>query len=53
MLKVLAEEAWAGLAGVMMRDWVSVLVEGVRESPPSVFGCWFVVVERLGRVVGG
>lgn len=52
MLKVLAEEAWAGLAGVMMRDWVSVLVEGVRESPPSVFVGW-AVVERLGRVVGG
>ena len=39
---------WAGLAGGITRLCVNVLVEGVRESPPSVFGCCWEVVERLG-----
>lgn len=47
VLKVLALP-WAGLAGGITRLCVSVLVEGVRESPPSIFGgCW-VVVDSVG-----
>lgn len=38
----------AGLEGGIMRLWVSVLVEGVRERAPSVLGIWWVV----DRVVG-
>jgi hypothetical protein len=47
VLKVLAVVGGAGLEGGIMRLWVSVLVEGVRERAPSVFGGWWV-----GRVVG-
>lgn len=46
VLKVLALP-WAGLDGGMTWLWVSVLVEGVRESPPSVFCAW-AVVDKLG-----
>jgi hypothetical protein len=41
-LKVLAADG-AGLEGGIMRLWVSVLVEGVRERAPSVFGVWCVI----------
>jgi hypothetical protein len=43
----------AGLAGGPVRLCVSVLVEGVRERPPSVFeGRGFVVVDMGGSVLG-
>jgi hypothetical protein len=43
----------AGLAGGPVRLCVSVLVEGVRESPPSIFEGWeFAVVDNGGSVLG-
>jgi hypothetical protein len=43
----------AGLAGGPVRLCVSVLVEGVRERPPSFFeGSGFVVVDSVGSVLG-
>jgi hypothetical protein len=51
VLKALVEGG-AGLAGGPVRLCVSVLVEGVRERPPSVFEGRGFVVDNVGSVLG-